>query len=247
MNEFYDLLFDEGELVCWSSDVYGTKLYPKAEPQQANYFSINPLHTSRKDANVTAFRNILIEFDKLSLPEQLAAFAEIPISTLVFSGGKSYHGIISLQTPCSTREEYNELVWRVYERISKFQPDKGCKNPSRFSRSPGVLRNDVEQKLERVGKRVSNAVLEEWLPPKTKKPITYLLPVSKNVPVSYVVLLAKRPEPGTRNNALFACACDFFRASYTLEEVIEYLNRLQVLPEREVRAIAASAQKAVRR
>jgi hypothetical protein len=247
MKHFYDLLFDEGELICWSSDVYGTKLYPKSDPQRANYFSINPLHTSRKDANVTAFRNILIEFDKLALPEQLAAFAEIPISTLVFSGGKSYHGIISLQTPCSTREEYNELVWRVYERVSKFQPDKGCKNPSRFSRSPGVLRDNIEQRLERVGERIPNAALEEWLPPKKPKRETFSVPIPHRMPVSYHLLSLRRPEPGTRNNALFACACDFFRASYTLEEVLQYLNRLQVLPEREVRAIAASAQKAVRK
>lgn len=246
MKHFYDLLFDEGELICWSSDVYGTKLYPKAESQQANFFSINPMHTSRKDANVTAFRNILIEFDKLDLEQQLAAFAEMPISTLVFSGNKSYHGIISLETPCSTREEYDELVRRVYERIAKYSPDKGCKNPSRFSRAPGVLRDNIEQKLSRIERRVANSVLEEWLPPKKQKPVTYTVSIPHSVPVSYFMLAACPPEPGTRNNKLFACACDFFRASYSVDEVFTYLARLNVLPEREVKSIVASARKAVK-
>lgn len=182
--QFFGCLFDVGEYTCITASPKGTEVgaifdlrYP------LGFFSINPLEAHkdhnptedwhrpdrgrRADCNVTKFRNILIEMDKvpLELQDQLIAEKGVPYSTAVYSGGKSIHYIISLVTPCAGQKEYKRLVERVYRAVGKTLVDIANKNPSRLSRLPGHFRQDTGhiQKLLAVKGRVPNEMLETWL------------------------------------------------------------------------------------
>lgn len=161
---FLGVLFDESEYTCFSPDPFETKLaYVPIEKDI--FFSINPMHTSRADKNVTAFRNILLECDKMPLDQQIAYIQQkIPVTSIVYSGGKSYHFIISLVDECSTKKEYDILVRRLHALLPETDPT--TKNPSRFSRLPGVVRPDTGklQELVYLGSRIPRATLEALLP-----------------------------------------------------------------------------------
>ncbi len=232
IEKFYNILFEPHEYVCWSYDIYGTKVYGQQTMLQqrgANFFSINPLIGGRLDANVTCFRNILIEFDSIPLREQIIELTlkVVPYSTLVYSGGKSYHAIISLEEPCETREDYDRLVLRIQKKLPDM--DTSTKNPSRFSRAPGALRNGVEQTLHGAHKRCSKKDLEEWLGPEeiVEKPIKLKTEQSYRIlrgPTQY--FLGFGAPDGTWNRELFLATLDMARASYTRDEIIERLEAI---------------------
>jgi hypothetical protein len=153
---FLDVLFDAEDHICLSKDAFGTSLQSVRELDltsisEFQFVSINPflLGTTRKDENVAEFRNILFEFDSGTLEEQVKYIyeAELPATTLVYSGGKSIHAIISLQNPCTDAAVYRDLVLDLYSAITGNDPT--CKNPSRFTRLGGATRsdNDVEQTI----------------------------------------------------------------------------------------------------
>lgn len=191
---YYATLFNENEAICVSVTPKGTAVYPLSKLKNLEDFSyvcINPLYPEldkhptedwhkenkprRADHNVTAYRNILIEMDKMELNAQINHILsiELPFSTCVFSGGKSYHWIISLEEPLATRTEYNRLVSRIYTAVGNDIVDKTCKNPSRLSRIPGHLRKDTGkiQELLYARGRVKNEKIEQWLLSKGVKPI----------------------------------------------------------------------------
>ena len=112
IKSFFEVLFDQGEHSCFGN------LYNKAiEPiinDSREFFCINPIDPSkdhdaavsalydpekprRADMNVVKFRNFLFEMDSVSLEDQMSIIeaSEIPFSTIVYSGGKSYHCIMN--------------------------------------------------------------------------------------------------------------------------------------------------------
>lgn len=159
--KFLKLLFEPGEATCFASSPYDTQL--ALEPTSSTlWFSINPLHTSRADANVTAYRNFLIEIDSMPLKEQIAyVTSRLPVSSIVYSGSKSYHFIISLQTPLQIYSEYIRQAKAILDAVP--EADKSTKNPSRLSRLPGVLRPDTKllQELLYLGQRVPISALPQ--------------------------------------------------------------------------------------
>lgn len=161
---FFKLLFGEQVSTCFSSSIFGTNISNAPSPNDV-FFSINEMHgDGRKDSNVTCFRNFLLESDTVPLEDQINHItSKVPVSTIVFSGGKSYHHIISLQDPVS-REEYNTICRQLMGFIPEI--DKATKNPSRFSRIPDATRADTGavQKLIYVGHRVPNMELLKILP-----------------------------------------------------------------------------------
>lgn len=112
------------------------------------YLRVNPLtNGGSKDDDVTAFRHLLLEIDTDEngaevLPErQFGAFVSsgLPISAVIFSGGKSLHAWVRLDA--KDAEEYRERGKVAFERMRQFLlPDVKCLNPSRYSRFPGALR-----------------------------------------------------------------------------------------------------------
>jgi hypothetical protein len=167
LRKFMEVLFEHGEKTG-----FGTKKDVQFLDQEAltvtdlsyEKFCINPLRGSRLDENVTAFRNILIESDVLSLGEQKEYIEglELPYSTCCYSGGKSYHFIIALTESLPSATEYTRLVRRVLSGVPLADQSKA--NPSRVSRFPFHLRaSGQEQTLQEVRPRVPLRVLEQWL------------------------------------------------------------------------------------
>lgn len=175
-----NVLFDPGQRTCYSFDAKGTAVYKQPQLDR-EFFSINALHPSkdlcptedyhnvdkprRADGNVVCFRNFLVEIDSMPLDLQIKYVRDlVPVSTITYSGGKSYHFIISLAQPCEDIDEYRTVARRLLKLLDK--ADHSCKNPSRLSRVPGAIRKkqDVEQRLVFVGKRVNKKELLSKLP-----------------------------------------------------------------------------------
>ena len=200
-NEFYKVLFNEDEWTCFASNKYGTTTYPahsKGNREDSEFFSINPMtrQSTRAGDNVIAFRNILVEIDdyndgsgikKPVLPQQqLEWFQEVdlPYATLVWSGGKSYHAIISVEEGF-TKEEYPNVVAAIFKVLSKngIPNDTSVKDLSRLSRAANSLRMNTKQiqEIEDVRRRITRKELEDWLmrwdvtieTPKPPTPSTY--------------------------------------------------------------------------
>ena len=271
------VLFDKGDWTCFAEAPRDTKVTPVYDCSNWNYnfFSINPLlqedtmpveewHSKmiprRADVNVAKFRNILIEVDKLSLEEQVQHMEKInlPFSTCVYSGGKSYHWIISLVTPCPNRNEYDALVKRIYHAVGVDIVDRTCKNPSRFSRFPEAYRKDKDtfQTTKLILTRVDNQHLETWLNSKDQPKI---VEEWENLPRR-----ATRPKdpsslfPATRNFlmfgakenwniALFSSACDLARNGWSVEEARERLKNITGTFDSNDEKALKSAYKAVQK
>lgn len=175
-----DLLFKDSDFVCVSSDCYETRLSKYSDAKHfktREFFSINPFvaGTSRKDANVKEFRNFLFEIDTLDLDSQLKIFegCKVPFALITFSGNKSYHAIVSLMNSLDANPSDANSVYiykSIWSQIAKVIDnyavsigftlpetgsflDQSCKNPSRFSRFPGVFRESTQkvQKLHSQG------------------------------------------------------------------------------------------------
>lgn len=246
---FYNVLFDKNEQICLSDKVYGIQLF-SFRPSVTQYFSINPMHTSRADSNVTCYRNILIEFDTLSPDEQLAKLEAVPYSTLTWSGGKSYHAIISLETPCATAAEYKALVKLVQAKLPDM--DKSTGNPSRFSRCPGVKRDNGNlQALQLVVGRISRETMSNWLGPapadEPKRVYAGKDSERRRILSGFTKHFWMFGTDTNRNKSLFNAACDTLRAGYTAEEVEEKACEVLDLELKEIRACIKSAQKTVDR
>lgn len=225
--QFYEILFDEGDMVCWGVDPLVTDLEPLRlyERTHAQYVCINPLKNKRNDINVTKLRNILVEFDTGTIEEQLKTIkaSKLPYSTLVLSGNKSVHAIVSLKEPLNTIDEYKALAQRIYNKMGgKAVVDTKCGNPSRFSRTPNVKRDNGNlQEFIALDGRISREALEDWLGPEPEKPKTEQR-IETGLPSRWTkYFLAFGAADGDWNNQLFRAACDLTRCGYSLEEIIE--------------------------
>jgi hypothetical protein len=195
------LLFKRDDKICvgnqFAVDVGSQPIEPVAE-----FFSINPLHGSldhkkeangairafksngrRADLNVTSYNNFLFEIDSLPLDRQLQCFSDcgVPWATITYSGGKSYHAILSLEKSPVTAKPHTQEAVDEYKRIWQSicavltkrlnQPltlfDSACQNPSRLSRTPGAVRPGTEklQHLQHFGRLCSSeefaAIMQE--------------------------------------------------------------------------------------
>ena len=199
LKSFLSILFDEGQATCFShtAEGIGVHLHPI---ERDIFFSINAIHPykdanptqtwhdahkpRRADHNVVCYRNFLLEVDKIPLAQQREYLeSRIPFSTLVYSGGKSMHAIISLETPLQTPAAYRDLARRIHAYLPEI--DHTTKNPSRLSRLPFRMRPDTNklQSLEYLGARVPFEKLGALLPPAPKfepqissAPAAYLSP-----------------------------------------------------------------------
>lgn len=248
--KFFDVLFDAGELTCFSDTLWDVELREavslpdSAEPQ---FFSINPMHTSRADSNVTSYRNILLEFDDRPVSEQLSLIKEsgVPYSTLVYSGGKSIHAIISLKNPLSTVDEYRRVVAAIYKKFAGI--DRANSNPSRFSRVADSTRSNGErQELLDLKERASLEAVLAWTGPlETVKPTMNIVRSDRMMPLRVQHFLKFGAKAGERNGRLFQNSCEMFRAGFSEDEIYDMVAASPLdLPDREVRACIRSARKA---
>ena len=137
------------------------------DPKAGAWVRINPLDgRGVKNENVTAFRYALVESDCMP-PEQQNALIrelELPVATLVYSGGKSVHAIVRIDA--ENYDEYRKRVDYLYNicRKNGLEIDRQNRNPSRLSRLPGVRRGDKKQYLidTNIGKR-DFAEWRDWI------------------------------------------------------------------------------------
>lgn len=179
MRELLNILFDETDLIC-SGDLYANSVSKLDKVVSSEFFCINALSSvdhdykkgekrsymtpRRADVNVACFRNFMFEMDSLPLDDQQLILhnCEVPWTSIVYSGGKSYHAILSLEDPLGGVHTVEGMlqykhVWRKIEAlVNKYAYDNGykgqiidpsSKNPSRFSRYPGYTANGRKQQV----------------------------------------------------------------------------------------------------
>lgn len=120
------------------------------DPEVGAWIRFNPLDGKGvKNENVTDFRYALVESDNLSIEQQNGILHELqlPIACLVFSGSKSLHAIVKVEA--GNYSEYRQRVDFLYNVCDKngLKVDRSCRNPSRLSRMPGVIRGNQKQFL----------------------------------------------------------------------------------------------------
>lgn len=126
------------------------------------YIAINPLkHGGSKDADVTAYRHALVEFDSISPLEQWLLYqaSRLPCTAIISSGGKSVHAWVKVDA--KDRREYDERVAAIYQHFAAYGLDAKNKNPSRLSRLPNCVRFANRQELLALNTGCSS--FSEWL------------------------------------------------------------------------------------
>jgi hypothetical protein len=192
-------LFKPGEGLC----VGGFKAVNVSSElsDSGNFFCINPLSLEmdygyadkdyykkdvprRADVNISAYRNFMFEMDSVPLEDQMKILkgCGIKFTSIVYSGGKSYHAILGLseaiEADYHTDEGslYYKSIWQRLRakidrsaRMAGFEYPKGkdsfvdgsCQNPSRLSRIPGAIRdNGIVQELIELNSTIS---LDEFI------------------------------------------------------------------------------------
>jgi archaellum biogenesis ATPase FlaH len=93
------------------------------------------------DADVTAWKFVLLESDAVVIETQLALFQrlKIPIAAILLSGSKSAHAWLRVDRPDA--ESYRAVTKRILELLHPFGIDPANKNASRLSRLPGAVRS----------------------------------------------------------------------------------------------------------
>jgi hypothetical protein len=93
------------------------------------------------DADIETYRYHLLESDQLPLDLQLTLFSRLrlPIALILDSGGRSYHAWV--KSYARTEIGYRAETDFLFSRLARFGLDRSNRNPSRFSRLPGVMRS----------------------------------------------------------------------------------------------------------
>lgn len=134
-----------------------------ADTRAGAWIRVNPLDGKGiKDENVTDYRYVLVESDRLPIEQQNALMhdLELPIVTLTHTGGKSLHAIVRIDA--KSREEYRKRVAYLFDVCEKngLTIDRACKNPSRLTRLPGFQRGENWQYL--IETNTGKSSFEEW-------------------------------------------------------------------------------------
>jgi hypothetical protein len=103
-------------------------------------------------ASVRRHRYALVEFDAMPLEEQCAFWAGViatgtlPLRSLVYSGGKSLHGLVEIGA--ADRAQWDEQMKILLDAVcnpnapKERQADRACRNPDRMTRLAGSWRQD---------------------------------------------------------------------------------------------------------
>ncbi len=92
------------------------------------------------DADVSAYRFLLVESDFLPPEIQLSMIAtlSLPVAAIISSGGRSYHAWIRFEV--KDAGSYSRDAGRLFRTLAAYGFDRANANPSRLSRFPGALR-----------------------------------------------------------------------------------------------------------
>lgn len=257
-SNFLKLLFNPGETICVSSNKYGFHsveqsaldkdiclISPNEEIAPITVkdtdivlVGINPIEGYKRDENVTAFRSFLVEIDTGTLEEQKEYIESsgLPYSACVFSGNKSLHYAIVLDT------EFPDIsTWRFFNNwILKILPksDQQIKNPSRAIRFPGNKRPDgkrLVQTLVSIKDRVKQEDFLKWIySHPDKKPVRKEIK-TKNTFFTGMADFSKIPQDvlnilssgisENRNGTWFYVACRIAKLGIEIDNATNYLEQ----------------------
>lgn len=149
------------ELSKYNGDI--ESVFGTITPECGAWIRFNPLNGQGvKNDCVSDFRYALVESDSIPVAQQNGIMHDLklPIAALVFTGGKSLHAIVRVEA--GSYKEYRERVEFLYKICDKngLHVDRNCRNPSRLSRMPGVMRNGKKQFL--VETNSGFATWNEW-------------------------------------------------------------------------------------
>lgn len=197
--------------------------------------ALNPINGFRNDGNCTAYRNFLVEMDYGPLGAQLQYAKDqikLPYSAVVFSGSKSLHFLISLDTDLPNEESYRFLAeWTLNVAT---MADQNTKNPSRSIRIPGAYREPgkLQRLVELKGPTTLTdfrAWLEEHPEAKPKKyekrAINEEFEYASLKPWVRTILLNGLNPNKSRNGQWFAISCEFAVAGYSEDDTIRILGK----------------------
>lgn len=208
--------------------------------------ALNPIKGYRHDANCTAFRNFLVEVDYGPLAEQLAYIKKIgmPYSACVFSGNKSLHFLISLDTDLPSENVYRHFSQWILKIVTL--ADQNTQNPSRSIRIPGAWRSPSQkQRLVEIKGPVAVKDLVAWLnqhpnekPKEKEKRVRSGSRDFSQIKPWVIEALTNGIDPSKgRNKQWFSIACEFALAGYseddTLDILAEYFSPDRDFKERE--------------
>jgi hypothetical protein len=101
----------------------------------------------RCDDCVKDRRYAVVEFDNMKMEDQIAFWfaIQLPVVCIIHSGNKSLHAWIKVD--CKSESAWKTYVEeRLFDRILRpIGADTSCRNESRMSRLPGVVRPDTKQ------------------------------------------------------------------------------------------------------
>ncbi|MEY2598389.1 MAG: hypothetical protein RLZZ142_648 [Verrucomicrobiota bacterium] len=115
------------------------------------YIRVNPMKKGgATNDDVTAFRHVLVEFDRdksgSAIPKAvqfgILTRSGLPITTITDSGNKSLHAWVRVDAKDAT--EYRDRAEQIYALFEQYGVDKANRNPSRLSRCPEGLREIAE-------------------------------------------------------------------------------------------------------
>ena len=149
------------ELAKYNGDI--DSVFGTVNTECGAWIRFNPLNGQGvKNDCVADYRYALVESDSIPVAQQNGIMHDLklPIAALVFTGGKSLHAIVRIEA--GSFKEYRERVDFLYKICDKngLHVDRNCRNPSRLSRLPGVMRNGKKQFL--VETNTGFASWNEW-------------------------------------------------------------------------------------
>ena len=135
------------------------------------FVRLNPMiKDGAKNDEVTAFRHVLVEFDRdvkgELIPKEVQFGAIVssgfPVSVVIDSGNKSLHAWVRVDAPDAN--EYSRRVGVIWDWLEGLSLDKQNKNPSRLSRCPDGWRTvDGEPRQQRLlAVNIGAKSWEEW-------------------------------------------------------------------------------------
>jgi hypothetical protein len=182
--KYMTLLYGDEQYV-WAADYLLQKHFSMTKEQailqyidrsfeKGAYIAVNAakqLNINKTSENVFVLRNFLIEFDQLPLEEQIPFMKKLglPYSACIYSGGKSYHFIISLKEPLFHHVgelksngllQYKDIFYRIHF-LCEEKNDRACSDPARFTRFPNAFRAGTVQQIVEIFDRIDNSELFE--------------------------------------------------------------------------------------
>jgi RecA-family ATPase len=158
--EIFRLMFDDGQHVAIvpadpaggvrsrgqtvRRPPFGEELPEFEMSPTGTFFRVNAVcENGSTDADVVAFRHVLLESDESPVEVQFAAFraSGLPITAVVHSGGKSLHAYVCVGA--KDADEYRLRAKQAADAIERFEGmkvDRKCLNPGRLSRLAGCPR-----------------------------------------------------------------------------------------------------------